>query len=38
MKKLLLTLLCLPLAAFAQAYPTKPVKLLIGFAAGGPRT
>ena len=36
MKKLLLTLLCLPLAAFAQAYPTKPVKLLIGFAAGGP--
>jgi tripartite-type tricarboxylate transporter receptor subunit TctC len=36
MKKLLLTLLWLPLAAFAQAYPTKPVKLLIGFAAGGP--
>ena len=36
MKKLLLTLLWLPLVAFAQAYPAKPVKILIGFAAGGP--
>ena len=36
MKKLCLTLLWLPLAALAQSYPTKPVKLLIGFAAGGP--
>jgi tripartite-type tricarboxylate transporter receptor subunit TctC len=36
MKKLLLALLWLPLAAFSQAYPTKTVKLLIGFAAGGP--
>jgi tripartite-type tricarboxylate transporter receptor subunit TctC len=36
MKKLLLSLLCLPLAALAQSYPTKPVKLVVGFSAGGP--
>ena len=26
----------LPMAAYAQAYPTKPVKLVVAFAAGGP--
>jgi tripartite-type tricarboxylate transporter receptor subunit TctC len=35
-KKLLLLALWLPLAVLGQAYPSKPVKLLIGFAAGGP--
>ena len=27
---------CFSAAAFAQSYPTKPVKLLVGFSAGGP--
>jgi tripartite-type tricarboxylate transporter receptor subunit TctC len=27
---------CFSAAAFAQGYPTKPVKLLVGFSAGGP--
>jgi tripartite-type tricarboxylate transporter receptor subunit TctC len=34
---LLVAVLAIPLAsAFAQAYPTKPVKLVVGFPAGGP--
>ena len=36
MKKLLLALLFFPVLALAQAYPTKPVRLIIGFPAGGP--
>src|SRR5690242_16921059 len=36
MKKLLLALLVLPTLAFAQAYPAKPVRMIIGFPAGGP--
>ena len=32
----LLALAALPLATLAQAFPTKPVKLIIGFPAGGP--
>jgi tripartite-type tricarboxylate transporter receptor subunit TctC len=35
-KKLLLVLLLSPLLAFAQAYPSKPVRMVIGFPAGGP--
>ena len=27
-------LLLLPIAAFPQAYPTKPVKIIVGFAPG----
>jgi tripartite-type tricarboxylate transporter receptor subunit TctC len=36
MKNLLLALLLAPLLALAQAYPSKPVRLIIGFPAGGP--
>jgi tripartite-type tricarboxylate transporter receptor subunit TctC len=36
-KRLLLAVgLCLVLSANAQNYPTKPIKLIVGFAAGGP--
>ena len=36
MKKLLAAWLALPLLAFAQAYPSKPLRMIIGFPAGGP--
>ena len=36
MKKALLALLLAPLLAFAQTYPNKPVKLIVGVPAGGP--
>ncbi|HEX6529880.1 MAG TPA: tripartite tricarboxylate transporter substrate binding protein [Burkholderiales bacterium] len=36
MKKILAALLLFPLLAFAQAYPSKPVRLIVGFPAGGP--
>ena len=36
MKRLLLLLLMLPALAFAQGYPNKPVRLIVGFPAGGP--
>jgi tripartite-type tricarboxylate transporter receptor subunit TctC len=29
-------LLALPAAASAQSYPTRPVHIIVGFAAGGP--
>jgi tripartite-type tricarboxylate transporter receptor subunit TctC len=35
-KKLFLALALFPLLAFAQAYPSKPVRMVIGFPAGGP--
>ena len=36
MKRLVLAVLLLPLLAFAQSYPSKPVRMVIGFPAGGP--
>ena len=36
MRKALLLFLLLPLLAFGQAYPNKPVRLIVGFPAGGP--
>jgi tripartite-type tricarboxylate transporter receptor subunit TctC len=36
MKLLRLLLLLLPVLAWAQSYPSKPVKMIIGFPAGGP--
>jgi tripartite-type tricarboxylate transporter receptor subunit TctC len=36
MKKLLLLLVVLPALALAQPYPGKPVRLIVGFPAGGP--
>jgi len=36
MKKALLLLMFVPLVALAQAYPNKPVRLIVGFPAGGP--
>jgi len=36
MNRILGILLLAPLLAFAQAYPSKPVRLIVGFPAGGP--
>ena len=36
MKRLLLVLALVPLLAAAQTYPNKPVRLIVGFPAGGP--
>jgi len=36
MRKILLTLLLTPLLALAQPFPNKPVKIVVGFSAGGP--
>lgn len=36
MKRFIVSLLMLPLACLAQDYPSKPVKFIVGFGAGGP--
>ena len=36
MRLLRVVALLVPLLAWAQAYPTKPVRMVIGFPAGGP--
>ena len=36
MTRLLLALALVPVLAFAQAFPSKPVRLIVGFPAGGP--
>ena len=36
MRRLLFLLLIVPALAFGQAYPNKPVRLIVGFPAGGP--
>ena len=36
MRLLRVVALLVPMLAWAQAYPTKPVRMVIGFPAGGP--
>ena len=36
MRLLRILALLVPVLAWAQAYPTKPVRMVIGFPAGGP--